>query len=74
VSLLEDALPEGAVILNRIELAEYIDPDTGEWLTIDCYQSTEGDTMNYLKKIGLLESAKIAACIPMIQSASSDDD
>ena len=73
MNLSDEYLPEGAVILNRIELVEYIDAD-GEHLTSDLYWSADGDTMPLMKKLGLLEQAKVAACIPMIQSAPESDD
>lgn len=63
-----DWIPKGAVPLNTIEIVEYLDAETGEYLTAERYWSTDDDGMPLVKKIGLLEQAKIAACAPMIQS------
>lgn len=66
MALSESELPDGAVVLNRIEIVEY--------LTADLYWTVDGDIMPLTKKIGLLEQAKVAACIPMIQSAPQHDE
>lgn len=73
MALSESELPDGAVVLNRIEIVEYLDAD-GEYLTADLYWTVDGDIMPLTKKIGLLEQAKVAACIPMIQSAPQHDE
>ena len=64
-----DWLPEGAVPVSSIEIAEYLDGETGEYLICERYWTADGMPMTFWKKLGLLEQAKIAACIPMIQSA-----
>jgi len=57
------------VPVSRIEIVEYLDSETGDYLIGERYWTADGVLMPYWKKIGLLEGAKIAACIPMIQSA-----
>lgn len=73
-----DWIPEGSVLLSKIEIVEYLDAETGEYLTAERYWSSDGGTIPLIKKLGLLEQAKVAACIPMIQSAPDsmevDDD
>lgn len=69
-----DWMPEGAVPLNTIEIVEYLDAETGEYLTAERYWSHDDAGMPLVKKVGLLEQAKIAACIPMIQSAPDCED
>ncbi len=66
-----NGLPEGAVPLARIEITEFLDPD-GNHLIGETYWTADDSEMPLYKKLGLLEQAKTAACIPMIQSASTD--
>jgi hypothetical protein len=69
-------LPEGAFPLSRITITEYLNKD-GDHRTGETYWTADGSTMPLAKKLGLLEQAKVAACIPMIQSAPDmlgDDD
>jgi hypothetical protein len=77
VALVTDWLPEGAVLVSSIEIVEYLDAETGAYLLAEQYWTADGIAMTFWKKLGLLEQAKIAACIPMIQSAPntmSDDE
>lgn len=67
-------VPEGAVVLNTIEIVEYLDAETGEYLTAERYWSHDDNGMPLVKKLGLLEQAKAVACIPMIQSALDCED
>ncbi|MGC0365022.1 hypothetical protein ABH922_003006 [Rhodococcus sp. 27YEA15] len=64
-----DWLPEGAVPLSTIEIVEFLNAETGEYLIVERYWTADGVRMPLFKKLGLLEQAKAAACIPMIQSA-----
>lgn len=61
-------LPERAVLLSTIEIVEYLDADTSEYLTAERFWSSDGESIPLVKKLGLLEQAKVAACIPMIES------
>lgn len=69
-------LPDGIVVLCTIEIVEYLDAETGEYLTAERFWSSDGDSIPLVKKLGLLEQAKVAACAPMIESMNSrpDDD
>lgn len=69
-------LPEGAVPLARIEITEFLD-ETGAHLISETYWTIDDSEMPLAQKLGMLEQTKIAACIPMIQSAPDthgDDD
>lgn len=69
-----DDLPDDcAMLLNRIELIQYLTND-GVRLVADQYWTADGEIMALTTKLGMLEQAKIAACIPMIQSYPSPDD
>lgn len=63
-----DFIPEGAVVLSKIEIVEYLDAETGEYLIAERYWTADEQGLPLFKKLGLLEQAKIAACIPMIES------
>ena len=65
---MEDLIPPGAVPISRIEIVEYLDADTGEYLTAERYWTADEQGMPLVKKLGLLEQAKAAACIPMCRS------
>lgn len=65
---MEDLIPPGAVPISRIEIVEYLDADTGEYLTAERYWTADEQGMPLFKKLGLLEQAKAAACIPMCRS------
>lgn len=67
---MEDLIPPGAVPISRIEIVEYLDADTGEYLTAERYWTADEQGMTLVKKLGLLEQAKAAACIPMCRSAA----
>jgi len=69
VDVVTDWLPERAVPIARIEIVEFLDDETGEPLVAERYWTVDDQPMTFVKKIGLLEQAKIAACIPMIQTA-----
>jgi hypothetical protein len=62
-------LPGGAVPIARINIVEYLDAETGAHLIDETYWTADDSEMPLYKKLGLLEQAKVAACIPMIQSA-----
>ncbi|MYV30713.1 hypothetical protein GQ649_26200 [Rhodococcus sp. DSM 6344] len=63
-----DFIPEGAVVLSKIEIVEYLDAETGEYLIAERYWTADEQGLPLFKKLGLLEQEKIAACIPMIES------
>lgn len=66
---MEDLVPPGAVPISRIDIVEYLDAETGEYLIAERYWTADEQGMPLFKKLGLLEQAKAAACIPMYQSA-----
>lgn len=69
VIVMTDWIPDGAVVLSKIEIVEYLDAETGEYLIAERYWTADEQGMPLFKKLGLLEQAKAAACIPMVQSA-----
>jgi hypothetical protein len=60
--------PEGAFPLARITITEFLD-ESGEHLINETYWTADDSEMPLYKRLGMLEQAKVAACIPMIQSA-----
>ncbi|MBF6133497.1 hypothetical protein IU501_10850 [Nocardia otitidiscaviarum] len=64
-----DWLPEGSVPVASIEVVEYLEAGTGEHFIIERYWTADDHPMTLYKKLGLLEQAKVSACLPMIQSA-----
>ncbi|WP_326600537.1 hypothetical protein [Rhodococcus sp. PD04] len=64
-------LPEGSVVVGRIEIVEYLEPDGAPAITWD-YSDGSGGGVDDVRLIGLLERTKLEIFADMMGDNESD--